>query len=57
MEELIKALKLIKVTCEEQEDCRDCPLGCQDDDCLINGCLPGEWNIADEPIVIIRVMR
>ena len=46
--DILKALKLIQSTCEEQEDCSTCPF--RDDDsampaCAIQGVAPTDWKI------------
>jgi hypothetical protein len=55
MDELIKALKLIKETCANTDKCITCPLCSGSDDCLINENTPSDWNIQDEPIKKVLV--
>jgi hypothetical protein len=49
MDELIKALNLIKETCKNQEQCEKCPLS-RSEECLIVSSDPSGWDIQIEPI-------
>ena len=49
MDELIKALSLIKETCKDQEQCEKCPLS-RSEECLIVNSDPSGWDIQIEPI-------
>ena len=53
-EKLKEALKLINKTCEDYADCAICPLGNNDEDCLIQS-QPNDWNIADKQIVRLMI--
>lgn len=50
MEELIKALNVIKETCDSQAKCEKCPLS-KDDDCMITYNEPSSWDIQQKPIL------
>lgn len=50
MENLLKALQLIKETCTEQERCQKCPLS-SDDECLITQRSSSDWDVQDKPII------
>ena len=43
-EEILKALQVIKGTCEKQEECAKCPL-CKNEICVIQDQPPIEWKI------------
>lgn len=43
-EEILKALQIIKKTCEKQEGCEKCPLS-KSDFCMVQGYPPQEWRI------------
>ena len=51
MEELTKALELIKKTCMDYDNCAICLLGSKDEDCLILQSEPNDWKIANKQIV------
>ncbi len=51
MDELIKALNLIKETCKAQEQCEKCPLS-RSEECLIVNSDPSDWDIQIEPIQV-----
>ena len=50
-EKLTEALKLISKTCEESEDCYECPLGNSNGECLISEENPQNWEIVDKQVV------
>lgn len=51
-EEIIKALTIIKETCESQEDggCRSCPFGTDREMCKIMNESPNDWNIEGKKV-------
>lgn len=49
MEDLIKALNIIKDTCKRQEKCKTCPFSLNED-CLIINSDPSGWNIQETPV-------
>ena len=56
MEELIKALKVIKNECNKHVFCIECPLGNDSDKCCVKTTTPGCWKII-EPEEIFRVIE
>ena len=51
-EEILKALHVIKETCDDHPDfCGPCPF-CRDDECVINADIPSEWKINDDSITV-----
>lgn len=48
MEELLKALKLIKNTCNGRESCLKCPLFNGKATCYVKANLPCGWELVDE---------
>lgn len=42
-DELLKALKLIKATCIEQQDCGTCPMHTHDEGCGMRSDEPAAW--------------
>ena len=51
-EDIMEALKIIKNTCAEQEDCYYCPFSSgkrSGNGCLINELTPNEWCVTDNP--------
>ena len=51
MEELTKALELIRKTCIDNSNCGRCPLGNSFEECLIAKESPDEWNIEGEQVI------
>lgn len=49
MEELIKALNLIKTECEKHGGCDECPM-CRYGECVINTDTPSDWKIVNPEI-------
>ncbi|ACA43433.1 hypothetical protein HYI07_03850 [Clostridium botulinum] len=56
MGDLLKALNLIKETCDKQEGCKKCPLS-SEDICLITEHCPSEWDVQTEPIVKLMLFK
>lgn len=56
-EDIIEALRIIKNTCEEQEDCVCCPFGDNTELCLINSIIPKEWDINPNPPAEWKALR
>lgn len=47
-EEIINALKIIKETCGEYEECTHCPFADKTRACLVCEYQPSEWQLNDE---------
>lgn len=52
-DEMINAVTVIKEVCE-QHDCPDCPFHKYDDDCVIQGILPTDWEIKTPVMTIFK---
>jgi len=48
MEELLKALKLIRDTCNQCKFCHECPLYGKEAGCLTQADGPGNWELVEE---------
>ena len=46
-EKLMKALQVIKDTCNKNPKCKECPLAESDGNCLVNYITPDGWKIND----------
>ena len=55
IDEVLKALELIKKTCEEQAGCDTCPFGNTDGGCKINEENPSNWDIPEKQIIRLLV--
>ena len=55
IDEVLKALELIKKTCEEQAGCDTCPFGNTDGGCKINEENPSNWDIPQKQIIRLLV--
>ena len=54
MDELIKALETIKAECEKSVFCRDCRLGNEHNECMVNKITPEEWDIVNPSYILGR---
>ena len=44
-DDLLKALQLIKETCEKHDDCEECPLSTACGDCGVQELAPADWKL------------
>ena len=55
-EEIVSALKVISDVCKHMENCAECPLGNDSDECSLDHEVPSLWDINDPDKTIWRAL-